>query len=192
MKVPQSDMPEEALWQSFFNPESLLETLLPKVPVHGDAVELGAGYGTFTRAALNFVKGTLHAYEIETELCNDLKELVSESYPERLQVHCRDVLANGTGLSANSVELVMIFNLLHFGCPSVLLKHAYDILTPGGQLLIIHWRSDIATPRGPELQIRPSPNDVLKWCHQAQFKTVNQIDITDSCPWHFSVVAIKS
>lgn len=191
MKVPESDMPDEALWQSFFDTDKLLKTLLHDLPVEGDAVELGAGYGTFTQSALKSITGTLHAYEIESELCTYLETQMDAPFSERLQVHCSDVLANGTGLKPNSISLAMVFNLLHFADPSDLLNHIYDILIPGGRLLILHWRSDLETPRGPDKSLRPSPNDVSKWCQQAGFGIVQQVDVSESCPWHFSVVATK-
>jgi SAM-dependent methyltransferase len=191
MKVPQSDMPDEALWQSFFNAPLLMDTLVPDGPVAGDAAELGAGYGTFTQAALSAVKGTLHAYEIEPALCEVLPQRFSLAQRQRLQVHCRDVLADDTGLESNSLALVLAFNFMHFEHPQAMLRHLYEVLAPGGRLLIIHWRSDIDTPRGPDLTIRPTPQAVCDGCREAGFERIEQPDIRTSCPWHFAVVAMK-
>lgn len=191
MKVPQSDMPEEALWKSFFDPDNLIQELLPDAPLMGDAAELGAGYGTFTKSALMSVIGKVHAYEIEPHLCANLEARFSDNIPHRLQVHCGDVLIGGSGLAPNSLSLVMAFNFLHFGDPQALLDHVYHILAPGGRLLIIHWRSDIDTPRGPDKELRPSPETVCKWCHNSGFSLLQEPDISDSCPWHYAIVATK-
>ncbi|QBZ84133.1 class I SAM-dependent methyltransferase [Hydrogenovibrio crunogenus] len=191
MKVPQSDMPETALWESFFDPDRLIQQLIPDAPFMGDAVELGAGYGTFTKSALKSVTGKVHAYEIEPHMCTNLEARFNDIIPLRLQVHCADVLIGGTGLTAGSISLVMAFNFLHFGDPQTLLDHVYHILGPGGRLLIIHWRSDIDTPRGPDMHLRPTPETVCKWCHKSGFKLLQQPDISGSCPWHYAVVATK-
>lgn len=191
MKVPQSDMPEQAVWESFFDPVGLMQTLLPDAPLEGNAAELGVGYGTFTKALLASVKGKIQAYDIEPKACSDLKERFNDFTPDRLQIHCKDVLSEGTGLTSNSLSLVTAFNLLHFGDPQRLLSHVYDILEPGRHLLIIHWRSDIETPRGPDLELRPTPETVNHWCQEAGFNLVRNPDISNSCPWHFAVIATK-
>ena len=40
---------------------------------------------------------------------------------------------------------------------------SFRILKDDGIISIIHWRSDIQTPRGPSLDIRPKPQDCEKW-----------------------------
>lgn len=192
MKIPQSDMPDEAMWQSFFDPNALMRTLVPKAPLSGNAAELGCGYGTFTMAALNSVTGTVYAYEIEPLLCKALQHRLGAGNSSRLTVRCEDVLTQGTGVEPNSLRLVMAFNFLHFADPIPLLTHLHTRLEPGGQLLIIHWRSDIKTPRGPDLSMRPTPQTVYQWCQQAGFEELSQPDISASCPWHFAVVATKA
>ena len=59
----------------------------------------------------------------------------------------RDILMETTGLADNSIHYVMIFNILHNDSPGDFLMEAYRILKPNGEVGIIHWRSDISTPR---------------------------------------------
>ena len=73
----------------------------------------------------------------------------------------RDILIQTTGLADNSVDYVMLFNILHHESPDDFLNEAYRILKPNGKVGILHWRSDIETPRGPDLSIRPKPDQIL-------------------------------
>ncbi|MDR9498051.1 MAG: class I SAM-dependent methyltransferase [Hydrogenovibrio sp.] len=191
MKIPESDMPETELWASFFDPETLLETLVQDAPVAGDALELGAGYGTFTPAIHHSVTGQVHAWEIESALCTQLRTLKHTSDLSRLRVHCGDFLEQGFGLPRASQSLVVVFNLLHLPHPVLLLAEAFRVLAPGGRLLMLHWRSDQPTPRGPSLDIRPKPQECKHWAHRAGFAQIEQPDISASCPHHFALIAHK-
>ena len=44
-----------------------------------------------------------------------------------------------------------------------MLSAAAEIVRPGGRLFVIHWRHDAGTPRGPDLTIRPRPEQILGW-----------------------------
>lgn len=151
MKVPDSGMPEQTLWQQFFNAEKLMQTLLPLRPLAGDAAEIGAGYGTFTQAALNSIQGTLHAFDIEPELCAQLPLRVAKIDQDRLKVYCQDILDLsenlGLPLIPESLKFITVFNLLHFPNPTSWLNQLHSLLVDNGKLFIIHWRSDIQTPR---------------------------------------------
>jgi len=67
----------------------------------------------------------------------------------------RDFVADGTGLADQSVDYVMLFNILHHSEPLELLNEAYRILKVGGRAGMIHWNYNPETPRGPSMDIRP-------------------------------------
>lgn len=46
MKIRESGMPERDMWDKFFNPAKILDTL--GLNSQTDVVESGCGYGTFT------------------------------------------------------------------------------------------------------------------------------------------------
>jgi len=101
----------------------------------------------------------------------------------------RDVVQLGTGEDNQSHSGVMIYNLLHLENPIALLKEAYRNLKVGGCLSVIHWRSDIDTPRGPSLDIRPTPEQTMQWMEKAGFQNIKLVDIEQSCPYHYGVLA---
>jgi ubiquinone/menaquinone biosynthesis C-methylase UbiE len=83
----------------------------------------------------------------------------------------------------------MIYNLLHIEQPVALLKEVHRILGRGGKLSVIHWRSDIPTPRGPSLAIRPTPEQCKVWLTAAGFQTIQDVNLNDCCHYHFGMVA---
>lgn len=85
----------------------------------------------------------------------------------------------------------MVFNLLHIEDPVALLREAYRTLEGGGILSVIHWRSDIETPRGPPLAIRPRPEQCTNWITEVGFTSIHAISLATTAPYHFGLVARK-
>lgn len=191
MKGRESGMPDEDFWSSFFDAEAALEKLFGKHGVQGGLVEFGCGYGTFTLPAARRTTGTITALDIESGMVDCLKNKVDKYRLNTIQVQLRDFVANGTGLDSASQAHAMIFNLLHLEHPVTLLQEAYRTLQPDGVLSVIHWRSDIPTPRGPSLDIRPTPEQCQAWMAEAGFREIKTIDLHECCPFHYGLVAIR-
>lgn len=189
MKGRESGMPEEAYWNSFFDVEAALDVLLGPQGVSGHALEFGSGYGTFTLPAARRISGTLLALDIEPALVADVQRKAEAEGINNVQAELRDFVADGSGLQSASQAHAMIYNLLHLDQPVALLREAHRVLSPGGRLSVIHWRSDIPTPRGPSLTIRPRPEQCAAWLSEAGFKAVRAIELGASCPYHFGLLA---
>ncbi len=58
-----------------------------------------------------------------------------------------------------------------------LLQEAIRTLEAGGGISVIHWRSDIPTPRGPSLAIRPTLEQCSAWLTQAGFHNVHPVGL---------------
>jgi hypothetical protein len=101
----------------------------------------------------------------------------------------RDFVEHGTGLKAGTQIHAMIFNLLHLEQPVALLQEAYRVLQSNGVLSVIHWRSDIPTPRGPSLDIRPRPEQCRAWLEEVGFLDIESVDLQPSCSYHFGLIA---
>jgi ubiquinone/menaquinone biosynthesis C-methylase UbiE len=102
----------------------------------------------------------------------------------------RDFLAEGTGRPDSSVGYAMLFNILHIEEPTKLLAEAFRVLVPGGRLSVIHWMHDPQTPRGPALEIRPTPQQCRDWAEAVGFQFVRDEDLC-CCAWHWGMVMEK-
>jgi len=182
-------MPDEAYWASFFDPESILDRLLVTQGDCYDLVEFGCGYGTFTLPAASRTRGLVTALDIEPEMVSLVGQRAREMDIGNVRVELRDFVAYGTGVEDGSQGHAMVFNLLHIEQPLALLREAYRTLQPGGIVSIIHWRSDIETPRGPPLAIRPKPAQCAAWLTEVGFDSVVHVDLGPAAPYHFGLLA---
>ena len=193
MKIRDSGMPDEALWATFFDAEAILDCLGfgPEggPPGLADVVDLGCGYGTFTIPAARRTHGTVHAFDIEAAMVEVTQRKAHALGLENVVALRRDVLAEGTGLASESCGYVMAFNVLHTARPEILLAEAFRILEPGGRVAIIHWIPDPATPRGPALDIRPTPERCRAWLNAAGF-TVSEPTLALP-PYHYGLVGTR-
>jgi len=185
MKTRESGMPEEKVWDSFFQPDEILEQLGLRIGV-GNVAEFGCGYGTFAIPAARRSRGTVYAYDIEPQMVAATDQRAASAAMANVTAVVRDFMAVGTGLPTASVEYAMLFNILHAEEPGVLLAEARRILIPDGLLGIIHWNCDPATPRGPSMSIRPRPEQCRDWAIDAGFR-LRQPGIVDLPPYHFGM-----
>ncbi len=183
MKTRESGMPEEEMWATFFTPEEVLRKL--GLPTSGDVVDFGCGYGTVTILAAQITTGMVHALDIDLDMIVATKAKAVGL--RNVLVSLRDFVAEGSGLADESVDYVMLFNILHAECPGELLREAYRILVPGGKVGITHWNYDPTTPRGPSMDIRPRPQQCRDWAIPAGFRLLDP-GIIDLPPYHYGMV----
>lgn len=181
-------MPDEAMWEGFFDPPTVLQ-LLGLTADARDAADLGCGYGTFTIPAARIVRGRVHAFDIEPEMIASTLSRARENGLRNIEARLRDFAADGTGLPDASVDYVMLFNILHAEQPGPLLREARRILRPGGKAAIMHWNYDPATPRGPPMEIRPRPADCLRWLMESGMTPAHTP--VELPPYHYGIVGAK-
>lgn len=189
MKGRESGMPDEASWSSFFDPAGVLERLLGTGGQAGNLVEFGCGYGTFTLPAARRTAGLVTALDIEPGMIALVRQRAAMAGQANLRAVLRDFADHGSGLANASQDHAMVFNQLHIEAPLALLREAFRNLRPGGILSVIHWRSDIDTPRGPPLAIRPTPAQCAAWLAEAGFASVAPVDLQAAAPYHFGLIA---
>ena len=188
MKVRDSGMPNEKTWNDFFNPSLILKELLINSQIE-HLVEIGCGYGTFTIPAAKLLKGKLYAFDFERDMIDCVNEKILKNQTYNIILEHRDVLKLTTGLNDNSVDYVMLFNILHHETPIDLFDECHRILKPKGRVGIIHWRSDITTPRGPDMSIRPTPEQIVSRIDTNLFQIEKEPFILE--PYHYGLVVAK-
>lgn len=186
MKMRESGMPDESMWESFFDPPTVLAKL-GLTDECRDVVDFGCGYGTFTIPAARIAQGIVHAFDIEAEMVAATAARAKAAGLTNVQVWQRDFVADGTGLTDASFDYVMLFNILHAEDPLTLLREALRVLSPGGRLGIMHWNYDPATPRGPSMATRPRPEQCRAWAEQVGFRLAGP-ELIDLPPYHYGMV----
>jgi ubiquinone/menaquinone biosynthesis C-methylase UbiE len=181
-------MPTDDMWASFFNVELILSELQINSDIN-DLVEIGCGYGTFTIPAAIKISGNLYAFDIEEQMLDIVTQKLRNESIHNVILEYRDVLIQTTGLADNTVDYVMLFNILHHDSPTDFMNEAFRILKPNGKVGIIHWRSDVETPRGPHLTIRPKPDQILLWIDKQKFYIHKKPVVIE--PYHFGLILAK-
>ena len=187
MKVRESGMPEETMWEGFFKPVKILETLGVTNRIK-DVAEFGCGYGTFTIPTARIVSGIVYALDIDPEMIRITQRKATDNGLKKVETILRDFIADGTGLDDEGVDYVMLFNILHLEEPMKLLKEAYRILKPRGKIGIIHWNYDPSTPRGPPMEIRPKPEQCMDWAENSGFSSLTRYNLK---PYHYGLAGVK-
>jgi len=188
MKIRDSGMPEETYWESFFNTAEIFSKLQLDESIV-DVAEFGSGYGTFTIPAANIISGKMHAFDIDESMIARLSEKITQEKLSNVFLHLQDFVKEGTKMENNSIDYVMLFNILHAENPHALLNEAFRILKPGGKVGVIHWIHSNITPRGPSLEIRPTPLQCAAWLEETNFTITNkEISLP---PFHYGILAIK-
>ena len=188
-KIRESSMPSEQVWCSFFHIEEVLNRTLINSEVI-DAADFACGYGTFTIPAAQRIQGTMYAVDIDPEMIRIVNEKLQKLKLTNVKTIIRDLLTDGSGLDDDSVDYVMLFNILHLEDPLTLLREVFRILRRGGRVGIIHWLRDPSTPRGPPLEMRPTVEQCVNWCLQAGFSAGSNTSVNLK-PYHFGLLMRK-
>jgi SAM-dependent methyltransferase len=191
MKGRESGMPDEAYWQTFYDADCIVEKLECAKEKTESIAEFGSGYGTFTFPAAKRTSGQVYAFDIEPELVALVQRRAQAMRLPNIRAEVRDFIAQGTGLPEQSVDHVMVYNLLHIEEPVRLLGEAYRIVKPGGIVSIIHWKYEPTTPRGPSMSIRPRPEQCRAWAEAAGFTHLRDQDLSECCQYHYGMLLVR-
>jgi len=183
MKLRESGMPEEGYWERLLDVELILDRLGVDKTLC-DVVELGCGYGTFTIPVARCISGAIDTFDIEPEMIERTRQRASSAGLDNVSCHHRDVFQDGFGLPDRSRDACLLFNILHGEEPCRLLSEAARVVRPGGYVCAIHWRYDPETPRGPDMSIRPRPEQIRAWAEATRL--LEPIgSVVDLPPWHY-------
>ena len=185
MKLRESGMPDEAYWESLFDVPLILDRLGIDARLQG-VVEMGCGYGTFTIPVARRISGWLTAIDIEQDMVERTRQRAAKEAVWNILYVVRDVFADGFGVASESQDGCLLFNILHCEEPLRLLNQAARVVRPGGFVFVMHWRYDPATPRGPVLDIRPRPEQILDWAQQTRLLAAAS-PVLDLPPWHYGI-----
>jgi len=195
MKLRESGMPEEEYWESLFNVELILDRMEIDRKMR-DVAELGCGYGTFTLAVARRISGVIETFDVEQAMVDRTVQRAQEAGLSNVRAEVRDVLAEGFPGEPQTKDACLLFNILHGEEPERLLAHAARVVhpggyVPGGYVLVIHWRYDPATPRGPSMEIRPQPEQIIGWVQGTEILRF-VTPVLDLPPWHYGLRFVRT
>ena len=185
MKLRESGMPEEAYWETLFDVRLILDRLGIDDRL-GNVVEFGCGYGTFTIPVARRISGVLATFDIDEVMIERARQRAVEAGAYNVLYFVQDVFADGFGGEAGGKDACLLFNILHCEEPARLLTEAARVVRPGGAVLVIHWRCDSATPRGPSMGVRPRPEQIAGWARETGLLAVEG-SVIDLPPWHYGM-----
>ena len=67
-----------------------------------------------------------------------------------------------------------------------LLKNAKKFLKRNGRIIVMNWKVDPKTPRGPPMKLRPTEEDTLKCLRASGYVAPIVLDVP---PYHYAVIA---
>ena len=147
---------------------------------------MGCGYGTFTIPVARRITGTLTTFDIDEAMIERTRKRAAAAGAYNVLYLVRDVFADGFGGEGSSKDACLLFNILHCEDPARLLAEAKRVVRPGGVVPVIHWRCDPATPRGPSMEIRPTPENIMEWGKQAGL-VASPNPVLNLPPWHYGI-----
>ena len=183
MKLRESGMPEEAYWETLFDVPLILDRLGIDSSLK-NVVELGCGYGTFTLPIAGRISGTLTTFDIDETMIERTRQRAAAADLRNIAYVVRDVFSDGFGCASETKDAGLLFNILHCEDPLRLMIETARVVRPGGAVMVIHWRYDEATPRGPSMGIRPGPVQILGWTDQTGLLEIAG-PMLDLPPWHY-------
>jgi ubiquinone/menaquinone biosynthesis C-methylase UbiE len=189
MKMRESGMPELEYWESLFDAESFFEQL--EFPLGIDSVaEFGCGYGTFTLPIAQRINKMAYALDLDNEMLKFTYKRAASLNIFNITIHQCDLLDEGSEMSDESVDGVFIPHILH-GEPEDnlgLLREAFRILQRPGKLAVIHWRTDVDTPRGPPMEYRLTAEEAVDLCANCGFdKDSAVVRLLGEYHWGFTI-----
>jgi SAM-dependent methyltransferase len=185
MKLRESGMPEEAYWETLFDVGLILDRLGVDARLR-NVIEMGCGYGTFTIPVARRISGRVTTCDIDEAMIERTRQRAAAAGACNLLYVVRDVFADGFGGEGGSEDACLLFNILHCEEPLSLLAEAARVVRPGGAVLVIHWRCDPATPRGPSMEIRPRPERIVAWAKETGLLE-DEGPVMDLPPWHYGL-----
>lgn len=190
MKYRESGMPNEQMWDTFFNPQHILNQIDIDKNIK-TLIDIGCGYGTFLIPAAKLVKNKVIGIDIENEMIETCKQKIREQEIKNIHLLHGDISTEqpikDLEKYKGEIDYICMFNILHCEHPLDLLNAAYRILNSNGKVGVIHWNYE-DTPRGPSMEIRPTPEIINGWALKAGFVLEKYVELP---PYHYGLVFIK-
>ena len=182
----ETDMPYEKEWRRYFHPRKTLESFgLREGMILSD---FGCGYGTFTIAAARIVgkTGLVYALDIDKKKIKKVKKRAQLMSLTNVKPIVADI-STLRNAKLPKCDLALYSNVIHGSRDrDQLLKGASQFLKPSGRVIVMNWKVEETTPRGPSMKLRPTEKETLEYLRKAGYKKARVLDVP---PFHYAVIA---
>src|ERR1017187_4799778 len=145
----------------------------------GDVVaDIGAGTGYFALPLARVLgpKGKVCAVDAQTEMLSLLKEKLDLARVSNVEPVCAE--GDRTEIPDAACTLVFLANVWHeFEDRDAVLREVQRILSPGGRVAILDWRTDVDPAHGPPLAHRIAPADAVEEMRLAGFEQLSSSEV---------------
>ncbi len=188
---PATSMPDRDWWAALWpEPEGIVRQL--GIGPDMTVLDLCCGDGYFTAPLAKRVSGKVYALDLDPAMIDRAKAEVTRQGVSVLQWICADA-REVTNSLPEPVDYVLLANTFH-GAPDQvgLVRSAKAVLRPRGLFGIVNWHhlpreetTVLGLPRGPQTDMRMSPEAVSAVIEPEGFRTVQIIDLP---PYHYGIV----
>jgi predicted methyltransferase len=188
---PATAMPDRDWWAALWpDPEGVLRSL--GVEPGMAVVDLCCGDGYFTAPLAQIVEGEVYGVDIDPAMLEQARTEVERVGSTVLDLICADA-RDLSNLLPRKVDYVLIANTFH-GVPekTAMARAVTAVLNPGGQFAIVNWHPlpreqtvVLGKPRGPNTEMRMSPDDVRQAVEPAGFALERVVELP---PFHYGAV----
>jgi ubiquinone/menaquinone biosynthesis C-methylase UbiE len=175
--------PERRKWQ---NPEVILAEIGVKAGI--TFVDIGCGGGFFALPAARMVgaSGKVYGLDADADSIRELRELADKENLNNLLLKVGK--AEDEVLCKSCADIVFLGTVLHdFADPARVLENTKLMLSPGGQLVNLDWKTK-PMKLGPPLEKRFSEEKASRLMVSAGFAIR---DVRDAGPYHYVIVATQ-
>jgi SAM-dependent methyltransferase len=151
-------------------------------------VDVGAGTGFFAVPAARRVgpEGHVYAVDLSGELVELLRERRDRESLPQLQP-LKNTLSS-IPLPSEVADVVLLANVLH-DIPASTVSEAVRLLRPRGRFVNVDWKKSAATPGGPPLGIRLTPEEAER---RLEGHGLRAFERWEFGPWHYGLVLRRS
>lgn len=154
-------------------------------------IDIGCGYGTFLTLMAERVKEKAIGIDIDDNMISICKNKIKNNNINNIDLLNGDIATLKTLKELEKyngiVDYISLFNILHCEEPKELLLNVSKLLKESGRIGVIHWKYE-DTPRGPSMEIRPTPELIIDWAVKTGFQLEKQVELP---PYHYGLIFSK-
>lgn len=172
--------------ESFIRPEQFWRNL--GLRANQTVAHLGCGAGFYIVPAARIVgdKGAVYGVDVLPDMLAEAEGRAEREGVAEIITTIRADLESkkSSTIKKDSIDWVLVANILYQSDPPLVLKEAVNIAKPGGTVVVVEW-DIIATPLGPPAADRIAKPEVIAIAEQLKLKLAAEFSPS---PYHYGLL----